>query len=84
MTIEDLIIYGKQFLHTVEVNLLLSRVTSYDTLDLIDELHSGKKYDAILLSNSIWLSMLDSNIVHTSNLRSTSITPIKASFSSTT
>ena len=39
MTIEELIIYGKQFLHTVEVNLLLSRVTSYDTLDLMNHLN---------------------------------------------
>jgi release factor glutamine methyltransferase len=39
MTIEELIIYGKQFLHSVEVNLLLSRVTSYDSLDLINHLN---------------------------------------------
>jgi len=47
-----------------------------DTLDIIDELNSGKKYDAIFVSNSIWLSMLDSSVVKTSSLRSTSITPI--------
>ncbi len=47
-----------------------------DTLDVIDKLNSGEKYDAILMSNSIWLSMLDSKIVKTSNLRSTSITPV--------
>ena len=41
MTIEELIIYGKKFLHTVEVNLLLSRVTSYDSLDLVN--HLGDK-----------------------------------------
>lgn len=39
MTIEDLIIYGKKYLHTVEVNLLLSRVTSYDSLDLVNHLN---------------------------------------------
>lgn len=47
-----------------------------DTLDVIDELNGGSKYDAIFMSNSIWLSLLDTNTVKTSNLRSTSITPI--------
>lgn len=50
-------------------------ITYTDTLDVIDELNSGKKYDAIFLSNSIWLRMLNSS-VYTSNLRSTSITPV--------
>ncbi len=47
-----------------------------DTLELIDKLNMGEKYDAIFISNSIWLSMLDSSKVRTSSLRSTSITPI--------
>ena len=47
-----------------------------DTLDIIEKLNSGEKYDAILISNSMWLSKLDSNVVKTSSLRSTSITPI--------
>ena len=47
-----------------------------DTLDIIDTLNSGKKYDAIFISNSMWLSMLDSSVVKTSSLRSTSITPV--------
>lgn len=51
-------------------------ITYTDTLNVIDKLNSGEKYDAILMSNSIWLSMLDSNTVKTSNLRSTSITPV--------
>ena len=50
-------------------------VTYVDTLDVIDNLNSGKKYDAILISNSIWLRMLDSS-VKTSSLRSTSISPV--------
>ncbi len=52
------------------------KINYTDTLDVIDKLNSGEKYDAILMSNSIWLSMLDSKIVKTSNLRSTSITPV--------
>ena len=47
-----------------------------DTLDIIDNLNVGKKYDAIFISNSMWLSMLDSSVVKTSSLRSTSITPV--------
>lgn len=47
-----------------------------DTLDIVDELNGGKKFDAILVSNSMWLSMLDSSVVKTSGLRSTSITPV--------
>ena len=52
------------------------KITYADTLDIIDRLNSGDKYDAIFVSNSMWLSMLDSSVVKTSNLRSTSITPI--------
>lgn len=48
----------------------------YDTFDAIDELNAGAKYDAIIMSNSIWLSMLDSSKVRTSSLRSTSISPV--------
>ena len=50
-------------------------ITFKDTLDVIDELNSGNKYDAILISNSIWLRKLNSSI-KTSDLRSTSISPI--------
>lgn len=46
-----------------------------DNLEIVDALNSGEKYDAIWTSNSIWLDMLDSS-VRTSNLKSTSITPI--------
>ncbi|MBR4260585.1 MAG: VWA domain-containing protein [Clostridia bacterium] len=46
-----------------------------DNLEIVDKLNSGEKYDAIWASNSIWLDMLDSS-VKTSNLKSTSITPI--------
>lgn len=51
------------------------KITYMDTLDVIDALNSGSKYDAILVSNSIWLRKLNSSI-KTSGLRSTSITPV--------
>ena len=47
-----------------------------DNLDIVDKLNAGEKYDAIWSSNSIWLDMIDSSKVSTSNLKSTSITPI--------
>jgi len=46
-----------------------------DNLEIVDILNSGEKYDAVWSSNSIWLDMLDSS-VKTSNLKSTSITPV--------
>ena len=46
-----------------------------DNLEIVEKLNSGEKYDAIWSSNSIWLDLLDSS-VKTSNLKSTSITPI--------
>lgn len=51
-------------------------ITYVDTLDIVDKLNAGEKYDAILMSNSVWLSWLDSSVVKTSSLRSTSITPV--------
>ena len=51
-------------------------ITYADNLDIVDKLNSGEKYDAIWSSNSIWLDMLDSSVISTSNLKSTSITPI--------
>ena len=52
------------------------RIDYADNLEIVDILNSGVKYDAIWSSNSIWLDMLDSSAVRTSNLKSTSITPI--------
>ncbi len=46
-----------------------------DNLEIVEKLNSGEKFDAIWSSNSIWLDLLDSS-VKTSNLKSTSITPI--------
>ena len=51
------------------------KITYADNLEIVSAINSGRKYDAIWSSNSIWLYMLDSS-VKTSNLRSTSITPI--------
>ena len=52
------------------------KITYDDTLEIVNRLNNGEKYDAVFISNSIWLSMLDSSKVKTSLLRSTSITPV--------
>ena len=45
------------------------------SLDIMQKLNSGEKYDAVWLSNSIWMYMLDSNI-KTSDSKCTSINPV--------
>ena len=47
-----------------------------DTLDIVDRLNQGEKFDAVWVSNSIWLYRLDSKVVSVKNSKSTSITPI--------
>lgn len=39
MTIEEAIVYGKKYVHSIDAKMLLSNVTSIDTLDLINHLH---------------------------------------------
>ena len=46
------------------------------TLDIMDSLNSGEKYDAVWASNSIWLYMLNSSVVKTSESKSTSMNPV--------
>ena len=45
------------------------------TLDIMEKLNSGEKYDAVWASNSIWLYMLNSDI-KTKNSQSTSTNPV--------
>ena len=45
------------------------------TLDIMSKLNNGEEYDAVWLSNSIWMYMLDKN-VSTSNSKCTSINPV--------
>ena len=65
-------------------NIILSYATfnGYDvsieyagTLDIMEKLNSGEKYDAVWLSNSIWSYMLDSSVKLT-NSKCTSINPV--------
>ena len=45
------------------------------TIDIMEKLNSGEKYDAVWTSNSIWLYMLNNN-VSVKNSKSTSINPV--------
>lgn len=48
MSVEDLIVYGKKYLHSSEVNILLANVLEYDTLELfnhLDEIVSESKIE---------------------------------------
>ena len=50
------------------------QVVYADNLEIVDKINTGEKYDAIWASNSIWLNMIKN--VSTSELKSTSITPV--------
>ena len=45
------------------------------TLEIMEKLNNKEEYDAVWISNSIWLYMLDSS-VSVSNAKSTSINPV--------
>lgn len=48
MTIEELIIYGKKYIHSIEAKMLLASVTEYEQLNLLnhlDEIVSEEKID---------------------------------------
>lgn len=47
-----------------------------DTLKITRRLNSGEQFDAVWLSNSIWMYTLDSSKVRVSNTKSTSINPV--------
>ncbi len=47
-----------------------------DTLKITRRLNQGEKYDAVWLSNSIWMYAVDSSVVRISDTKSTSINPI--------
>lgn len=68
---EDLGELLQEFAKTKEVNLDIEYA---GTLDIMEKLNSGEKYDSVWASNSIWLYMLEN--VKTSNSKSTSINPV--------
>ncbi len=66
---EDLYKYAKEKKFKINID-------SASTLEIIDILNSGKNYDAVWISNSIWLYQVDKNIVNITDSKSTSINPI--------
>ena len=66
---DDLVKYGKK--HNIDVKLKY-----YGDLDIVSELNANSKnYDAVWISNSMWLYMLDNNYLH-SDSKSVGISPI--------
>ena len=68
---EDLDTELKEFADSKNVNL---EIEYAGTLEIMDRLNSGEKFDAVWTSNSIWIYMLDN--VSVSNSKSTSINPV--------
>lgn len=46
------------------------------TLEVMDKINNGEKYDSIFISNSIWAYMIDSKVATLKNSKATSITPV--------
>ena len=53
MTIEELIIYGKKYLSSIEAKMLLSSVTGYDTLNLLNYLNEKVNENDVKLYKSL-------------------------------
>ncbi len=47
-----------------------------DTIDIMSKLNSGNEYDAVWISNAIWLYMIDSSKTSVTLSKSTSINPV--------
>ncbi|MBR1748702.1 MAG: VWA domain-containing protein [Bacilli bacterium] len=47
-----------------------------DTIDIMETINSGEKYDAVWSSNSIWLYLIDSKVASVKNSKSLSINPV--------
>ena len=66
---EDIKSYAKEKGYNFEIEYA-------DTIDIVNKLNHGEKYDAVWVSNSIWLYKLDSSVVSVKNSKSTSINPV--------
>lgn len=65
---DELVKYGKK-------NKIDVKITYAGDLEIIEKLNSGEEYDAVWISNSIWLYMLNSD-VSIKNSKSISINPV--------
>ncbi len=49
MSVEDLIVYGKKYLHSNDVKMLLANVLEYDSLEMLNHLHDNVPNDKVEL-----------------------------------
>ena len=63
MTVEDLIVYGKKYLHTMDVRLLLSFVLGYDNLELLNHLNDFVSDDIVFKYKDIIKRLLDGEAI---------------------
>lgn len=56
MTIEDAVVYGKKFISSTETKMLISKVTNYDSLEIINYLHEQLTQDQEDLFKKLVLS----------------------------
>lgn len=63
MTVEDLIVYGKKYLHTMDVKLLLSFVLGYDNLELLNHLNDFVSDDIVFKYKDIIKRLLDGEAI---------------------
>lgn len=68
----DLENYLQKFLNNNDIEL---EIEYAGTLEIMEKINSGEQYDAVWLSNSIWIYMLNENI-KISESKSTSINPV--------
>lgn len=63
MTVEDLIVYGKKYLHTMDVRLLLAFVLGYDNLELLNHLNDFVSDDIVFKYKDIIKRLLDGEAI---------------------
>ena len=69
-------ILEKEILEYANKNQLKMEIEYADTIDIMQEINSGEKYDAVWSSNSIWLYLIDSKVASVKNSKSLSINPV--------
>lgn len=58
MTIEELIVYGKKYIHSIEAKMLLSSITGYDTLNLLNHLDEKITQDKV----EIYIKLIEARL----------------------
>ena len=69
-------VFEQDILNFAKKNNIKIQIEYDDTLKITRRLNRGEQFDAVWLSNSIWMYAVDSNVVKISDTKSTSINPI--------